>query len=312
MNIYEAQDVGVPLRVAYDQWTQFADFPSFMKKVETVNQESDEKSTWTAKVFWSRRSWETTIREQIADSHILWVSSGAKGYADGIVTFSELAPEPDAHRPDHGVLPAGLLREDREHLAGRRSARAARVQALLPPRHDGHAHQSRRDSRAGAAKSATARSSKTHEEAIEEEQAAAEESATSPRTSTAPRTSTRTTRRTYLRRTTTRSWPATRSSRTPRTPRTPRTSEDEPARGRRGRRRDDVEDEADDEIEDEPEDVDDTDDADDPTTRSPNRPRAAAVRGGASGPRPDATDLTPGPDHGRVRRESSPRGGEAA
>jgi hypothetical protein len=92
MNIYEAQDVGVPLRVAYDQWTQFADFPSFMKKLETVNQESDEKSTWTAKVFWSRRSWDTTIREQIADSHIIWVSSGAKGYADGIVTFSELAP----------------------------------------------------------------------------------------------------------------------------------------------------------------------------------------------------------------------------
>jgi len=87
MNIYEVQDVGVPLRVAYDQWTQMADFPSFMKKVETVNQESDEKVVWTAKVFWSRRSWETTIREQVPDSHILWVSSGAKGSADGIVTF---------------------------------------------------------------------------------------------------------------------------------------------------------------------------------------------------------------------------------
>ena len=52
-----------------------ADFPSFMKKVETVNQESDEKVVWTAKVFWSRRSWETTIREQVPDRHILWVSS---------------------------------------------------------------------------------------------------------------------------------------------------------------------------------------------------------------------------------------------
>ncbi len=92
MNIFEAEDVGVPLRLAYDQWTQFADFPSFMKKVENVDQSSDEKITWKAQVFWSHRTWETTIVEQIPDSHILWTSSGAKGHASGIVTFSELAP----------------------------------------------------------------------------------------------------------------------------------------------------------------------------------------------------------------------------
>jgi hypothetical protein len=92
LNIFEAQDVGVPLRLAYDQWTQFADFPSFMKKVESVDQTSDEKVTWKAQVFWSHRTWETTIVEQIPDSHILWTSSGGKGHASGIVTFSELAP----------------------------------------------------------------------------------------------------------------------------------------------------------------------------------------------------------------------------
>jgi hypothetical protein len=92
LNIFEAQDVGVPLRLAYDQWTQFADFPSFMKKVENVDQSSDEKVTWKAQVFWSHRTWETTIVEQIPDSHILWTSSGGKGHASGIVTFSELAP----------------------------------------------------------------------------------------------------------------------------------------------------------------------------------------------------------------------------
>lgn len=92
MNIYEVQDVGVPLRVAYDQWTQFADFPSFMKKVETVEQAEDEKVNWTAKVFWSRRQWQTTIVEQVPDSHILWVSTGAKGRADGFVSFGEISP----------------------------------------------------------------------------------------------------------------------------------------------------------------------------------------------------------------------------
>jgi hypothetical protein len=63
-----------------------------MKKVENVDQSSDEKVTWKAQVFWSHRTWETTIVEQIPDSHILWTSSGAKGHASGIVTFSELAP----------------------------------------------------------------------------------------------------------------------------------------------------------------------------------------------------------------------------
>jgi hypothetical protein len=92
MNITEQMDVGVPLRTAYDQWTQFADFPSFMKKVETVEQESDEKINWKAQVFWSHRSWESTIVEQIPDTHIVWRSTGAKGYADGHVSFHELAP----------------------------------------------------------------------------------------------------------------------------------------------------------------------------------------------------------------------------
>jgi hypothetical protein len=91
-NIVEGLDVGLPLRTTYDTWTQFADFPSFMKKVETVEQESDEKTNWTAKVFWSRRRWDATIIEQVPDSHIIWRSTGAKGHVDGAVSFTELGP----------------------------------------------------------------------------------------------------------------------------------------------------------------------------------------------------------------------------
>lgn len=91
-NIVETIDVGVPLRVAYNQWTQYEDFPSFMKKVENVERPSEEKSNWKAQVFWSHRSWEATTQEQVPDSHIIWRSKGAKGYVDGAVTFSELAP----------------------------------------------------------------------------------------------------------------------------------------------------------------------------------------------------------------------------
>jgi uncharacterized membrane protein len=91
-NIVESIDVGVPVSLAYNQWTQFADFPSFMKKVESVDQAEEQKLTWKAQVFWSHRTWESTIQEQEPDNKIIWRSKGDKGYVDGAVTFHELAP----------------------------------------------------------------------------------------------------------------------------------------------------------------------------------------------------------------------------
>lgn len=92
VNIIEEFDVGLPVRVAYDQWTTFEDFPSFTRKVEKVEQESDETITWRAQIFFSHRDWESTIVEQVPDERIVWKSTGSKGYADGAVTFHELAP----------------------------------------------------------------------------------------------------------------------------------------------------------------------------------------------------------------------------
>ncbi|WP_239117298.1 SRPBCC family protein [Planotetraspora phitsanulokensis] len=92
-NIVEAVDVGAPLRVVYDQWTQFEQFPSFMKKIEMVNQKSDEKLDWKAQIWWSHRTWEATILEQTPDKLIVWRSQGPKGYVDGAVTFHEVTPD---------------------------------------------------------------------------------------------------------------------------------------------------------------------------------------------------------------------------
>ena len=92
-NIVESIDVGVPIELAYNQWTQFTDFPSFMKKVENVDQVEDEKLHWKAQVLWSHREWDADIIEQIPDERIVWQSKGAKGHVDGAVTFHGLAPD---------------------------------------------------------------------------------------------------------------------------------------------------------------------------------------------------------------------------
>lgn len=96
-NIVESIDVGVPLKVAYNQWTQYEDFPSFTKKVEQAQpqdaQEDEElKVRWKAQVFWSHREWEATIIDQRPDERIVWRSQGQKGHVDGAVTFHELGP----------------------------------------------------------------------------------------------------------------------------------------------------------------------------------------------------------------------------
>jgi uncharacterized membrane protein len=91
-NIIESIDVGVPIRVAYNQWTEFGGFPSFMKKVEKVEAQEDNKLAWKAQIVWSHRTWEASILEQVPDERIVWRSKGEKGHVDGAVTFHELGP----------------------------------------------------------------------------------------------------------------------------------------------------------------------------------------------------------------------------
>ena len=91
-NIIETIDVGVPVKVAYNQWTEFGAFPSFMKKVKSVEAPDENKITFKAQIFLSHRTWEATILEQIPDERIVWRSKGQKGHVDGAVTFHEIGP----------------------------------------------------------------------------------------------------------------------------------------------------------------------------------------------------------------------------
>ncbi|MFI1979121.1 SRPBCC family protein [Streptomyces wedmorensis] len=92
MNIIEAVDVGVPLRTAYDHWTQYENFSSFAKGVRSVSQSDDTTTDWKVKVGPSTRGWKATVEEQIPDDRIVWSSQGPKGSTRGCVSFHELAP----------------------------------------------------------------------------------------------------------------------------------------------------------------------------------------------------------------------------
>jgi uncharacterized membrane protein len=92
-NIVEELDLPVPRAVAYQAWTQFEEFPSFMKKVENVEQQEDQTVEWKAQIFWSHRSWTAEIVDQVPNQRIVWRSKGEKGHVDGAVTFHELTPD---------------------------------------------------------------------------------------------------------------------------------------------------------------------------------------------------------------------------
>lgn len=83
--------VDVPVRTAYDQWTQFEEFPRFMEGVERVRQLDDKRLHWRANVLGSVQEWDAEITEQTPDRLISWHStSGSRN--DGTVSFSSEGP----------------------------------------------------------------------------------------------------------------------------------------------------------------------------------------------------------------------------
>jgi uncharacterized membrane protein len=87
--IIETIDVDVPVRVAYDQWTQFEEFPRFMEAVEKVEQLDDTTLRWSAKIAGVTKRWTAKITEQDPDQRIAWNSiEGAQNA--GVVTFHRL------------------------------------------------------------------------------------------------------------------------------------------------------------------------------------------------------------------------------
>jgi uncharacterized membrane protein len=89
--IEESIDVQVPVRTAYNQWTQFEEFPKFMEGVKTVQQLDDVSLHWTAEIAGQERDWEAKITEQVPDERVAWTSTSGTGNA-GVVTFHKIDP----------------------------------------------------------------------------------------------------------------------------------------------------------------------------------------------------------------------------
>ncbi|MGH3647867.1 MAG: SRPBCC family protein [Micromonosporaceae bacterium] len=87
MSVIEEQvEVDVPLRTAYDQWTQFETFPEFMEGVERVEQRGETMTHWVTRVAGATREFDAQIVSQVPDQQVSWrVTDGPKH--DGTVTF---------------------------------------------------------------------------------------------------------------------------------------------------------------------------------------------------------------------------------
>jgi uncharacterized membrane protein len=88
--IEKSIEINVPVRAAYNQWTQFEEFPKFMEGVKQVKQLDDKHLQWKADIGGKEKEWKAEITEQIPDERIAWTSRGGAINA-GVVTFHRLS-----------------------------------------------------------------------------------------------------------------------------------------------------------------------------------------------------------------------------
>jgi len=89
-SIIETIEVNVPVRTAYNQWTQFEDFPQFMASVHEIRQLDDKHLHWKANVAGEEKEWDVEITEQIPDKRIAWRSTSGVPNG-GVVTFHKIS-----------------------------------------------------------------------------------------------------------------------------------------------------------------------------------------------------------------------------
>jgi uncharacterized membrane protein len=90
--IEKSIEVAVPVRTAYNQWTQFEDFPKFMEGVKEVRQLDDKRLQWRAEIMGKDVDWTAEIYEQLPDRRIAWRATGGHPNS-GAVYFQPLGAD---------------------------------------------------------------------------------------------------------------------------------------------------------------------------------------------------------------------------
>jgi len=85
--VQDSIDVQVPGQQAYNQWTQFEEFPKFMDGIQSVQQLDDTHVEWVAEIRGESRQWTTEITEQRPDEKVAWKTIDGEVKNDGVVTF---------------------------------------------------------------------------------------------------------------------------------------------------------------------------------------------------------------------------------
>ncbi|GAA4876901.1 SRPBCC family protein [Kitasatospora terrestris] len=88
--LQESIDVDVPISTAYNQWTQFEDFPLFMDGVEEITQIDDRHNHWKTKIAGVSREFDTEIVDQVPDDHVSWRTTSGDVKQTGMVSFQPL------------------------------------------------------------------------------------------------------------------------------------------------------------------------------------------------------------------------------
>ena len=86
-------DVDVPVRTAYNQWTQFEEFPRFMEGVEAVHQLDDQRFHWRASIGGKTEEWDAVITEQSPDMRVAWRSTSGAGASSATTAARRRASE---------------------------------------------------------------------------------------------------------------------------------------------------------------------------------------------------------------------------
>ncbi|WP_127793850.1 SRPBCC family protein [Agromyces sp. LHK192] len=109
--IFADVDVDVPVRVAYDQWTQFERFPEFLDFVESIEQVDDTHTHWVVEIGGATREFDAVITEQHPDERVAWNSTGGDENHAGVVTFHKLDDSTTRVAVQLDWQPTGLLEQ---------------------------------------------------------------------------------------------------------------------------------------------------------------------------------------------------------